>query len=994
MKRKYSIIGILFCLLSAFSFAQNVSPSWTGTYKGNGDNSDRFNKIISDGSGNFIGVGYTQNTGSKTGNYHDFLTIKFNSNGDTLWWRTKNGITSGVDEAISAGVDASGNVFVTGFIDAGNAGQDIYTIKYDANGNSLWEISWNSPVSLNDVPVDLKVDAMGNCLIGGIATPDTFSKSSDFITLKYDPNGQLLWSNQFSRSGVANGRDDLAAIALDSLGDVYVTGRSLNASVSGNDDFVTIKYNGLTGTESWMQVYNGGGTDRAVAIVADHSGNVIVTGRSNNGHDDDYRTIKYNSAGNLQWVKTYNSPTGNNDRPTAITVDAGDNVIVTGQSGSLSVNYDFQTIKYNSSGIQQWVVRIGNAVPQDDIPNAIVADGSGNIFITGKTDQNIDPAHTDYDFMTVMYNPSGNIVWGPIYHAGTLANGDDIAYSLVVDGSNLFVAGDADNIGTQKDATVVKYDIATGNVVWFKDYNGLGDFRESAQAVVVDNNKNSYAAGYSIGEATNLNACIVKFDPAGNVACNYLYNGLKNDDDEFTAIAIGFSGKIYAAGYTKVSGQKSNMLLVKWDPATCDTIWTRTYDYINQSDKAVSIVLDAADNIYLTGYSDSDPSDTIANYDIVTRKYDGNGNVLWTQRFNGIGNARDEPKKIILDNSGNVIVGGKSANIHDDDFIIIKYNSSNGSPVWLTPSTWGSQYTNDDHLNDIVVDSSNNIFVCGLAQSSSGFNSTQDQILLKYDSAGTFITGSFFIGDDKDEAVKLAVDINNNVYCLYKTDVNPVPLIHNFNYQLRKFDNQLNELWPNPPQYDSPINNDDVPSAMAISPSGIIYVTGASIVDTSGGHKNTNWITIGYDPQLGSQIFISNYDGPNAGNDSPNALIISENCMWVAGHSEGINNSQKDLTVNNYCNLPLEIRELNTVTTATVFPNPFSSETEIYFDNSNIKSSAFLEIYDMLGNSVASPQLINGTSVRVGKGNLSSGIYEYRIKTNTSLLAHGKLVIN
>lgn len=987
MKKFNFSIVIFILLISGISNAQNTPPLWNSILQETGDNSDRFNKIIPDGSGNFIGIGYTV----RPANYRDFLTVKFDSNGDTLWWKTKNGKGNGDDEAISAGIDASGNVYVAGYSDEDVSQNDIRIIKYDPSGTVLWDTLWDSPASLDDIPVDLKIDKDGNFIIGGVVKPDTATGSKDFITLKYDPNGSLLWSQQYSNPFALKGKDDMSALALDSVSNVYVTGRSFNGS---NDDFITIKYNGDPGTQSWLRTYDAGGDDRSVAIAVDHAGNILITGESDNGNNFDYRTIKYDSAGSFIWTKNYNAPSNQDDLPSALTIDENDNVFVTGVNDvdlGPTINYDFQTVKYSSAGNPLWAIRTGNAVPQNDFPNSIVVDGSGNVFVTGKSDQNIAPVQSDNDVMTVKYNSSGNIQWsGPVYYAGSRLSSDDFGYSIFSDGANIYVAGGAVNNITQRDATVIKYDATTGNQVWVKNYNGEGDFNESVKAITVDANNNSYAVGYSFEENNNLNAILTKIDQNGSVACTYQFKGIKGDDDEFNAIGIGPNGNIYAAGYTKVSGEKSNILLVKWSPSTCDTIWTRTYDFIKQSDKAQSIVLDAAGNIYLTGRSDQNPVDTSDNNDIITMKFDTNGNVLWATRYNGFANMRDEPTKIILDNDGYVIVAGRSENIHDDDFIILKYNPSDGSLNWNSPVFWASQYTNDDKVNDVIVDEFNNIYICGFAQQGSG-NSAQDAILIKYDSAGNYITASFIIGDDKDEAVKIGVDISNNVYVLYKSDFDFDPLFNNYDFRLVKLTSQLDTIIFDT-HYDSPINKDDVPSDLIITPSGDIYITGSSENDTSAGRVNKNWVTIGYNP-AGAQIFISNYDGPNATDDSPNAMTFRGNSLWVCGNSEGAGNNQKDITVNKY-NLVVGINELNATATSLVYPNPFQTETQLTLLNFDFKSNNFIEIYDMLGNLVSSPQQMHGKSIRIQRGNLSPGIYQYIVKSKSLIVTHGKLVID
>ena len=111
----------------------------------------------------------------------------------------------------------------------------------------------------------------------------------------------------------------------------------------------------------WVADYNGPGNniDEAHAIAVDGTGNVYVTGRSyGNGIGFDYATIKYNSAGQQQWLARYTGFQGDgDDEARAIAVDKSGNVYVTGRSAGISAGLDYATIKYNSAGQQQWVAR-------------------------------------------------------------------------------------------------------------------------------------------------------------------------------------------------------------------------------------------------------------------------------------------------------------------------------------------------------------------------------------------------------------------------------------------------------------------------------------------------------------------------------------------------------------------------------------------------------------------------------------------------------------
>jgi Beta-propeller repeat len=118
--------------------------------------------------------------------------------------------------------------------------------------------------------------------------------------------------------------------------------------------------------------------DFAYAIAIDPSGNVYVTGEG--GPDTvDYATIKYNAAGVEQWVATYNGPGNAVDRGFAIDLDAAGNVYVTGESSGAGTETDFATIKYSSSGTEQWVIRYDGPGESFEEATALALDESGNI---------------------------------------------------------------------------------------------------------------------------------------------------------------------------------------------------------------------------------------------------------------------------------------------------------------------------------------------------------------------------------------------------------------------------------------------------------------------------------------------------------------------------------------------------------------------------------------------------------------------------------------
>ena len=985
--KRLSSFFIILSSFSVFTEAQTLTKVWEKHYQGIGDNSDRFNKIVSDGSGNFVAVGYT----IKPGNYRDFLTVKLDSNGDTLWWKTKNGKNNGDDEATQVCVDLAGNIYVAGYSDGGNSQDNIYLIKYNSAGVLQWDTAWNSPSYMDDTPNDMALDGNGNIFICGNAEPDTVSGSMDYITLKYAPNGALLWSVQYSRTGVTSGKDEATALALDNSNDCYVTGRSFNGS---NDDMLTFKYDGSTGAVLFTQIFNNGGDDRAVDVVVDNNGDIIVTGRSDSGNQD-FRTIKYSNSGGILWSKFYNGPANQNDRPVKIAINAANDVYVVGESdvdNSSAIDYDYALVKYNSAGTAQWAQRVGSNA-ENDTPADISIDPNGNIIITGKADMNTNVLITNNDFMTVSYTPGGSLSWVK-FHAGTRngGTGSDIASAVYIDPSgNSYVAGGAENTGTQKDAVVIKYDDA-GNETWIQNYNGEGDFSESGRSIVIDANENSYVGGYSFQESHNRDILIVKMANNGDTLCTFLYNGSQSDDDEIEAMAIDANGNVYATGYAKNVGQKSDMITLKFDPNTCDTVWTRTYNYsANQSDKGISIVVDAAGNSYVTGRSDSNPIDSVDNDDIVTVKYDTNGNQIWLQRYNGPGNLRDEPSRILLDNSGHVLVCGRAEKINDDDFFLIKYSAATGDSIWPSSSLYNGPFNNDDRALDMTIDAMDNIFVCGYSQTGSG-NAPDDAAVVKFDSSGAPVSFFFFDGTGlgTDQALAITRDNLNQVYVALRTDVDPNPLVANYNYLTMKFDNDLNSLWANPPQYNGPINSDDIPVAITTNAAGDVIVTGYSKNDTLSGRTNIDWVTLRYN-SLGvqSQIFI--YDGAFGGDDEPNAVALRGSLLWITGYSIGNGNNQKDLTTLKF-DLSVGIPSItNQTNLASLYPNPFSENAILEINKSNDEIMN-IQLFDVLGNLVRALD-IEGNSAVIERGNLSDGMYFYRVIQNNNIITTGKFIV-
>ena len=312
------------------------------------------------------------------------------------WVARYNGPGYYIDEAHAIAVDGSGNVYITGRSSGAGTGSDYATIKYNSAGQQRWVARYNGPVNGDDETYAIAIDSSGNVYVTGRSAGA--GTADDYLTIKYNSAGQEQWVARYNGPATENYTDQAYAIAVDGSGNIYVTGTSFGAN---EYDYATIKYN-ADGQEQWVARYNGpgnGGED-AYAIAIDSSGNVYVTGTSiGSGTEADYATIKYDSAGQQQWVARYNGPGNGRDKAYAIAMDGSGNVYVTGESFAAGAEYDYAIIKYDSAGQEQWVARYNGPGNFFDIAYAIAVDESGNVYVTGES----TGSGTSYDYATIKY---------------------------------------------------------------------------------------------------------------------------------------------------------------------------------------------------------------------------------------------------------------------------------------------------------------------------------------------------------------------------------------------------------------------------------------------------------------------------------------------------------------------------------------------------------------------------------------------------------------
>jgi hypothetical protein len=464
-----------------------------------------------------------------------------------------------------------------------------------------WAMRWNGSLSSADgfsaeysaalslmfmfyvVPVEpnlklMAVDGNGYVYITGSTLTNN---AYDIVTMKINKaNGKILWKMIFD--GGQSVSEFPAGIALDSNGDVYVTGVTGTQNVTS--DIVTIKYTGSNGAKEWDIKYKGSSNylDGATGIAVDSKKNVYVCGFT--GYKEkltgipmfNYLTLKYNGIGEFQWANIYQAPKNSLNVATAITVGPGNNVYVTGVTASLQNSSDILTIKYSPAGKELWKKTYDGPAHMSDVGRAIAVDASKNVYIAGESSIDGIQALVTLKYDDVATNP--NTVWAKHYKDPKGNNFFSFARAMVLDAKGApHVTGDVDG-NSGYDYLTIKYNPNTGKQIWAKTYSGPATAgNDQVRSIALDSIGNAYVTGSSKGSSDNENdfdIATVKHAAANGAKCWAVrYNNkAAKDFDGGVAVAVydneaDNTVSVYVAGDSMGTDTNSDIVVIRYDQA-------------------------------------------------------------------------------------------------------------------------------------------------------------------------------------------------------------------------------------------------------------------------------------------------------------------------------------------------------------------------------------------------------------------------------------------
>jgi PKD repeat protein len=373
------------------------------------------------------------------------------------------------------------------------------------------------------------MDSAGNAYVTGPSLQDQqHNFAEDVVTVKYDSAGNEIWLREFDEtSDQTVGSDVPSWITLDPSGNVIVSGKSF---LQGDGErFLILKYD-PSGNLLWRARSTVG--EVAIRVKTDAAGNIYAVGHTKGTKD--FVTVKFDPSGNQIWLKTYNGPNNFNDEASSLDVTPSGVVVVTGRSTGGITSYDFATIVYETDGTVRWLQRYNTPINGSDQPSDVVFGPNEVVYVGG-----FESTAVDTDFSLVKYDNDGTFLWNRTYN-GPDDKWDSIKRMQVDSAGNIIVTGYEQQADFYSDMATIKYD-ANGNQLWIQ-HLALTTKDEIPWTMAIGSGDSIYVAGES-----NQMFALVKYSAGGSEEWHVTYDNPGNLFDVVESVAVS-SNRIVVTG--------------------------------------------------------------------------------------------------------------------------------------------------------------------------------------------------------------------------------------------------------------------------------------------------------------------------------------------------------------------------------------------------------------------------------------------------------------
>lgn len=740
-------------------------------------------KVLIDKDGNVI---ITARVTSGYGS--DIYTAKYNgANGTVIWDKTyQYPLSNSISEPSGMTLDGDNNVYVTGMANPPNT--SVFTARYNSDNSSpgAWTALFDTGPGTNNAGSDIIYDSNDNAVyvMGDSLKSDGVNRN--FLAIKYPALsagniGVDLWHGEFDGGGydkavgiglgtVASGVQTLmiggtsqkadtgydysvTAFAVinkpSGLSTEYISDTSVGLHWTNNAGpgigFGIERKQGENGSWTALNAANCSGsscsyTDNADAnptnpVSADKTYYYRVNATSapivsNWSNEAIAITQSIEAATATPWY-TFASANNQNDLAVGIAVGPGpdNNPVVTGNSTATATGEDYLTVKldHSTAGVI-WQDRYDGGDQQSDFVTGIVVDRNNATTVTGHS--GLHPSCGFYTRHRECAEGACAITWEGSYIAPGCVHDSASPVAIAVDSSNnVAVLGYGKNSAGKNDIYLLKYPAAqnldpdTGNQrpIWSKTTPISTNFNDNgsdipSSSVAFDNNGNVIITGFQFNN-TNKDIFTAKYDGAtGDEIWSDTYNGTGNGDDKGLSLAVDLAGNVYVTGTTDIGSGKTVIVTIKYDgnratnPAD-QRKWVNEYENGNPNadDEGGAIVYDPIDDTVTVGGTRLTGS---GNHDLIAIRYDSDGNPKWPYIYLNSGD--EELNSMAMDKSGNVVLAGTTTSGSITKAISLKIGY-NGNPLNVTTTAAAN---NDDVATAVAFNSLGEAFVAGYTRNS------------------------------------------------------------------------------------------------------------------------------------------------------------------------------------------------------------------------------------------------------------------------------------
>lgn len=678
----------------------------------------------------YCGGNTNGNMTEDNGGYGDMVVIAVVApSGDLIWGHqlgniSAPGASSADDMCGSIAVDASSNIYCGGATDGSlgetnGGGRDAVVVQFRPDGSLGFITQLGAVTAPGSTSIDYcqdvatPMDGTPGVYCGG-STQGSLSGVSaggaDAFMMRINQFGHVDWINQlnqsyFLMSGANQGDDICYGIAVDVTGTVYcggwTTGGVSDHNRNNSEDIFIVKMD-ATSIQRFIQLGD----------------SYLVSGLVSGAAGDDYcSSMARDTNGNIYCAGYTDGSLGE----------------------SLGGEVDAVVVKFDKSGILQWVRQLGvetmSALHGDpsskDIFTSVAVDSNGNIYAGGFSAGNLmenngAPGSGSGDPIMLKLNTNGNVIWLKQFGADTRFaggdnSGDDHCSAVAVDSVNGFVycAGDTyamgeKNSGGTTDAYVMKLSLDGELIKIFQlgdvtSFNGSDNSQyDSVAAMTIDSESKVFLAGQtngSLGQANlgqgdgfilALNSDLLPLWIKQFGSTDGEYDGCRG----IAAVStnenlIACSGITYGNMEAMTSNSSTDGFVIALNKDTGDQAWVTQYGTTSTEEECTTLTSDINGNLYCGGYTYGHlVEDPAYGYDSFVMKLNVNGVLQWSTQFGAVthipsfDNAADQyVYGLSVDHEGSVFgvgitmgstgeINGSQKIYNNNDIYLFKINSA------------------------------------------------------------------------------------------------------------------------------------------------------------------------------------------------------------------------------------------------------------------------------------------------------------------------------